>query len=94
MTVKAPPAGVHALIEYLVRHPGERTLVKTDPDTLFDLFAIDDGARNLLRSGSRDDLSRMGVHGNYVIKWLIWSGRPTMPFFAMNYYFDRRLADG
>jgi hypothetical protein len=36
----------------------------------------------------------MGVHGNYVIKWLIWSGRPTMPFFAMSHYFDRRLADG
>ncbi|QJR05592.1 hypothetical protein HH800_24450 [Sphingobium yanoikuyae] len=92
--MQAPPAGVHALIEYLVRHPDERGLVKADPDALFDRFGIGDAARDLLQSGSRDDLSRMGVHGNYVIKWLIWSGRPTMPFFAMSHYFDRRLADG
>jgi len=37
-----------------------------------------------------DDLHRLGIHPNFVIKWLIWSGRPTMPFFAIDYYFARR----
>lgn len=85
-----PPPGVHALIEHLVRAPAERGLVKSDPESLFDRFAINESARAVLRGGSRDDLSRMGVHGNYVIKWLIWSGRPTLPFFAMSHFFDRR----
>jgi 2'-aminobiphenyl-2,3-diol 1,2-dioxygenase small subunit len=84
------PAGVHALIEHLVRHPDERALVKSEPDALFERFAVDEAARDVLRSGSRDELSQLGIHGNYVIKWLIWSGRPTLPFFAMSYFFDRR----
>lgn len=85
----APP-GVHALIEHLVRHPEERGLAKSDPDALFARFDVAEEARPVLREGSRDDISRMGVHGNYVIKWLIWSGRPTLPFFAMSHFFDRR----
>jgi hypothetical protein len=84
------PAGVHELIEHLVRTPGERGLVKSDPDALFARFGVEDGARETLRSGGRDAISLMGVHGNYVIKWLIWSGRPTLPFFAMSHFFDRR----
>jgi hypothetical protein len=86
----SPPPGVHALIEHLVRAPEERALVKSDPDSLFDRFGVNGAARDTLRFGSRDDISRMGVHGNYVIKWLIWSGRPTMPFFAISHFFDRR----
>ena len=84
------PPGVHALIEHLVRHPDERSLVKSEPDVLFDRFGIEDSVRPVLRSGSRDELSNLGIHGNYVIKWLIWSGRPTLPFFAMSHFFDRR----
>ena len=84
------PAGVVALIEHLVRNPDDRALVKSDPASLFDRFDVDPAVRPLLLSGSRDDLSNMGLHGNYVIKWLIWSGRPTMPFFAMSHFFDRR----
>lgn len=84
------PTRVHALIEHLVRHPDERTLVKSDPDSLFDRFAIEPAARGTLRQGSRDELSALGIHGNYVIKWLIWSGRPTLPFFAISHFFDRR----
>ncbi|WP_241527288.1 hypothetical protein [Sphingomonas turrisvirgatae] len=84
------PAGVTAMIEHLVRHPDERALVKSDPDALFDRFGIAPDAREVLRSGSRDELSHLGIHGNYVIKWLIWSGRPTLPFFAMSHFFDRR----
>lgn len=84
------PAGVHALIEHLVRHPEERGLVKSDPGALFARFGVDPAAQAVLRDGSRDEISRMGVHGNYVIKWLIWSGRPTLPFFAMSHFFDRR----
>ena len=84
------PAGVHAMIEHLVRHPAERGYAKSDPDALFDRFAVDPAAREVLRTGSRDALSGLGMHGNYVIKWLIWSGRPTLPFFAMSHFFDRR----
>jgi len=82
--------GIHALIEHLVRHEEERPLVRSDPEALFARFGIDEPARAVLREGSRDALSRFGVHGNYVIKWLIWSGRPTLPFFAMSHFFDRR----
>jgi hypothetical protein len=85
----APP-GVHALIEHLIAAPEDRALVKSDPDALFDRFAIAAAAREVLRGGSRDELAALGVHGNLVIKWLIWSGRPTMPFFPIAYYFDRR----
>jgi hypothetical protein len=83
-------ANVHALIEHLIRAPEDRSLLKGDPTPLFDRFDIPDTARPVLRSGSRDELSALGIHGNYVIKWLIWSGRPTMPFFPIAYYFDRR----
>jgi 2'-aminobiphenyl-2,3-diol 1,2-dioxygenase, small subunit len=44
----------------------------------------------VLRTGGRDDLARLGIHPNLVIKWLIWSGRPTMPFFSIDHYFARR----
>lgn len=84
------PTEVHALIEHLVRHPEERGLVKSDPGALFARFGVSPDAQAVLRDGSRDEISRMGVHGNYVIKWLIWSGRPTLPFFAMSHFFDRR----
>ncbi|AHE55457.1 hypothetical protein [Sphingomonas sanxanigenens] len=84
------PAGVHALIEHLVRHPEERGLVTSDPGALFARFGVDEAAQAVLRDGSRDAISRIGVHGNYVIKWLIWSGRPTLPFFAISHFFDRR----
>lgn len=88
---KQPPVGpIHDLIEHLVRHPEERALLRGDPAALFARFAIPETAHELLRSGSRDDLSRAGIHGNYVIKWLIWSGRPTLPFFAISHFFDRR----
>ncbi|MBH0114063.1 hypothetical protein I5E68_14045 [Novosphingobium sp. YJ-S2-02] len=84
------PAGVVEMIEHLVRHPGDRALVKDAPQTLFERFAVAPEARPVLLSGSRDALSALGIHGNYVIKWLIWSGRPTMPFFAISHFFDRR----
>ncbi|OCC25548.1 hypothetical protein MB02_02640 [Croceicoccus estronivorus] len=84
------PCGVHELIEHLVRHPVERALVKEAPEQLLERFEVDTAARPVLLSGSRDELSALGIHGNYVIKWLIWSGRPTMPFFAISHFFDRR----
>lgn len=88
--MSGPTASIHALIEHLVRHDSERALVRSDPDALFARFGIEGEARELLLQGSRDELSRAGIHGNYVIKWLIWSGRPTLPFFAMSHFFDRR----
>lgn len=85
-----PPRGVHALIEHLIETPAERGLIKTAPDELFDRFEVPEEVREVLRSGGRDDLAGLGIHPNLVIKWLIWSGRPTMPFFAIDYYFARR----
>lgn len=90
MTAAIAPPGVHELIEHLIRSPADRPLVKTGPDPLFDRFAIPQTVRETLRSGGRDDLAALGIHPNMVVKWLIWSGRPTMPFFAISHYFDRR----
>ena len=84
------PDGVTAMIEHLVRHPDERSLVKENPQALFERFGVAPPVRETLLSGSRDELSALGIHGNYVIKWLIWSGRPTMPFFRIGHFFDRR----
>jgi hypothetical protein len=81
---------VHALIEHLIDTPADRGLIRTTPDVLFDRFDIAADVREVLRTGGRDDLARLGIHPNLVIKWLIWSGRPTMPFFAIDYYFARR----
>ncbi|MBL8269391.1 hypothetical protein [Steroidobacter sp.] len=86
----AAPQGVHELIEHLIETPADRGLIRTDPESLFDRFGIPADVRQTLRTGSRDDLHRLGIHPNLVIKWLIWSGRPTMPFFAIDYYFARR----
>jgi 2'-aminobiphenyl-2,3-diol 1,2-dioxygenase small subunit len=88
--VPAPPHGVHPLIEHLIRTPEDRGLIRTAPDALFDRFGVPEPARAVLRTGGRDDLHRLGIHPNFVIKWLIWSGRPTMPFFPIDYYFARR----
>lgn len=84
------PRGVHEMIEHLVRTPADRGRVKDDPAGLLAQFDVDPDAQRVMLCGSRDELSAMGIHGNYVIKWLIWSGRPTMPFFAMSHFFDRR----
>lgn len=84
------PTAIHALIEHLVATPTDRALIQSDLDALLDRFAVPDAHRPVLREGSRDALSALGVHGNYVIKWLIWSRRPTMPFFPISHYFDRR----
>lgn len=85
-----PPRGVHELIEHLIETPTDRGLVRTSPDVLFDRFDVPAEVRETLRAGTRDDLHRLGIHPNLVIKWLIWSGRPTMPFFPIDYYFARR----
>jgi len=90
---KPPPAElatIHALIEHLIETPADRALIRTRPDELFERFEIPMDMRETLRTGGRDELSRLGVHPNFVIKWLIWSGRPTMPFFPIDYYFARR----
>jgi hypothetical protein len=81
---------VHELIEHLIETPTERGLIQTSPDVLFDRFGVPAEVRATLRTGGRDDLHRLGIHPNLVIKWLIWSGRPTMPFFPIDYYFARR----
>lgn len=90
MPAREAPPGVHELIEHLIRSPADRPLVKSGPDALFDRFGVPETVRPTLRSGSRDELSALGIHPNMVVKWLIWSGRPTMPFFAISHYFDRR----
>lgn len=90
MAVAQTPDAVHALIEHLVATPADRGLILSDIDSLLDRFDIPEDQRPVLRQGSRDQLSSLGVHGNYVIKWLIWSRRPTMPFFPISHYFDRR----
>ena len=84
------PQGVHALIEHLIETPADRGLIRTTPDVLFDRFEVPADVREVLRTGGRDDLARLGIHPNLVIKWLIWSGRPTMPFFSIDHYFARR----
>ncbi|WP_445376423.1 hypothetical protein [Niveispirillum fermenti] len=81
---------MHELIEHLIRSPADRPLVKAGPEPLFDRFAIAEPVRTVLRGGGRDELAALGIHPNMVVKWLIWSGRPTMPFFAISHYFDRR----
>lgn len=88
--MSVPPRGVHPLIEHLIETPADRGLIKTTPDVLFDRFDVPADVREVLRTGGRDDLARLGIHPNLVIKWLIWSGRPTMPFFPIDYYFARR----
>jgi len=88
--VTAGPDAIHAMIEHLVRQPQHRGQVKQAPEELFEQFGVPQDHRAVLLNGSRDEISALGVHGNYVIKWLIWSGRPTMPFFAMSHFFDRR----
>lgn len=93
MSARTAPPGVHRLIEHLVRTPGDRALLRGDGeglDALFARFGVEPGTRVLLRAAGRDELSALGIHPNYVIKWLIWSGRPTMPFFPISHYFDRR----
>ncbi|MET0534071.1 MAG: hypothetical protein ABW171_07590 [Steroidobacter sp.] len=84
------PRGINTLIEHLIDTPADRALIRNDPEVLFDRFEIPAEVRETLRSGGRDDLYRLGIHPNFVIKWLIWSGRPTMPFFPIDYYFARR----
>jgi len=88
--VRSAPHGVHALIEHLIETPADRAKIRTFPDVLFDRFDVAEDVREVLRNGSRDDLARLGIHPNFVIKWLIWSGRPTLPFFPIDYYFARR----
>jgi len=90
MAAALPPAGVHDMIEHLIRHPADRALIKSDPTPLFERFGVPERVRDVLRNGGRDDLAALAIHGNLVIKWLIWSGRPTMPFFPIDYYFARR----
>lgn len=90
MAAREAPPGVHELIEHLIRSPADRPLVRTGPESLFDRFAIAGPVRAVLRGGGRDELAALGIHPNMVVKWLIWSGRPTMPFFAISHYFDRR----
>ena len=84
------PDGVHAMIEWLIREPAERGLVRTDPEALFARFAVPRPAWPILKSGGRDDLYRLGVHPNLIFKWLLWSGRATLKPFAVSHFFDRR----
>lgn len=86
----AAPTGVHALIHHLIATPADRALVKSDPATLFDRFDVAPEARPVLETGGRDELHALGIHPNLIIKWLIWSGRPTIAPFPISYYFDRR----
>lgn len=86
---KAPP-GVHAMIEHLITAPQDRVLVRTAPEALFLRFGVPVDVWPVLRTGGRDDLAALNIHGNLVIKWLIWSGRPTVTVFPISYYFDRR----
>ncbi len=85
----APP-GVHAMIEHLIATPQDRALIRTSPDTLFERFGVPVQVWPVLREGGRDDLAALNIQGNLVIKWLIWSGRPTVAMFPISYYFDRR----
>jgi hypothetical protein len=87
---EAAPAGVHALIEHLIREPSDRGLVRSDPDALFDRFGVAAAARPVLKTGGRDDLYGIGVHPNLIFKWLLWSGRATMKPFPIGHFFDRR----
>lgn len=84
------PRAVHNMIEHLVATPADRALIRTDLGSLLQRFEVPEAHHVVMREGQRDDLARLGIHGNYVIKWLIWSGRPTMPFFPIGHYFDRR----
>lgn len=85
----APP-GVHAMIEHLIAVPQDRALIRTSPETLFERFGVPKDVWPVLRTGGRDDLAALRIQGNLVIKWLIWSGRPTVAVFPIRYYFDRR----
>jgi 2'-aminobiphenyl-2,3-diol 1,2-dioxygenase, small subunit len=85
-----PPRGVHELIEHLLDTPADRPLIRSDPDLLFDRFQVSEDVRETLRNGGRDDLYRLGIHPNFIVKWLIWSGRPSLPVFPLDYYFSRR----
>jgi 2'-aminobiphenyl-2,3-diol 1,2-dioxygenase small subunit len=78
------------MIEWLIREPGDRPLVKSEPAVLFDRFDVPVTARPTLLTGGRDDLYAMGVHPNLIFKWLLWSGRATMKPFPIGHFFDRR----
>ncbi|WP_022958204.1 hypothetical protein [Spongiibacter tropicus] len=84
------PQAIHRLVEHLVATPHDRQLLKSGPESLFERFDIPKAQREALLRSDRDELYALGVHPNFVIKWLIWSGRPTMAFFPISYYFDRR----
>ncbi len=43
---------------------------------LLDSMKLEEGISDRQFHGRRDDLHRLGIHPNRVIKWLIWSGRP------------------
>ncbi|ACR11501.1 hypothetical protein TERTU_1261 [Teredinibacter turnerae T7901] len=84
------PLAIHRMIEHLISVPEDRALLKSAPEQLFTRFQVPEEHYPALLNSERDALAAIGVHGNYVVKWLIWTGRPTMPFFALSYYFDRR----
>lgn len=78
------------MIEWLIRHPTDRALVRSDPAALFDRFEVPPSARGVLTTGGRDELYAMGVHPNLIFKWLLWSGRATMKPFDIGHFFNRR----
>lgn len=90
MTTPSPLLAVHRMIEHLIRNAPDRALVRSDSEALFERFGVEPAQREVLRHGGRDELAAMGVHPNYVVKWLIWSGRSTIAMFSLNHYFDRR----
>jgi hypothetical protein len=61
---------VHRLIQDLNRDARLATMFLSDPDRLFEQYALAENERLLLREGTPEALMRLGVHPNLQMKFL------------------------
>lgn len=64
------PYRVHRLIQDLNRDPRLASMFVSDPEPVFQQYAIAENEKQLLRQGSPQALMRLGVHPNLQMKLL------------------------
>jgi hypothetical protein len=64
------PYRVHRLIQDLNRDPRLVVTFESEPETVFEQYAITDAERVLLREGTPRALMELGVHPNLQMKFL------------------------
>jgi 2'-aminobiphenyl-2,3-diol 1,2-dioxygenase, small subunit len=85
----SPPLRVHRLIEGIMSDPENRKLYDTDPEKLFDRFAVEPVHRAPVRAASVEALAAIGVHPSMIFKLLIALGRSPAKLGSARYYLDR-----